>query len=139
MALVRAAICPPPPAGTAECPASLMGSACQGSGLPTGAIHHMYSPRGPSPRIEPRNPAISPGCQPLKHHSFIIVQGTVLMLGNGHEQDSPESKDAPKMGFQTSAAGRSRQSILDCPCSPTACTEPAGTYSSRSVLRHLLL
>lgn len=84
-----------------EYPTSLMGSVCQGSGSPTGATISVYLPRGPRPRLEPRNPAISPGHQPLKHHSFIRVPGTVLKLGNGCEQESQRAMDAPKMGFHT--------------------------------------
>lgn len=91
-----------------ENPTSFMGSVCQGSGSPTGATISVYLPRGPSPKIEPRNPAISPGRQRLKHHSFIHVPGTVLQLGNGCERESQRAMDAPKMGFHTGCWSRQR-------------------------------
>lgn len=91
-----------------ENPTSLTGSVCQGSGSPTGATISVYLPRGPSPGIEPRNPATSPGRQRLKHHSFIHVPGTVLKLGNGCERESQRAMDAPKMGFHTGCWSRQR-------------------------------
>lgn len=75
-----------------EHPTSFVRSPAKTLAHPPGQLTiSVYSPRGPSPRIEPRNPAVNPGCQ--------SPQATFIHPCARHcakcAQDSPESQGCP--------------------------------------------
>lgn len=89
-----------------ECPTSFMGSPAKTLAPPLGQLTiSVYPPRGPSPRIELRTPAVHPGCQPPQA-TFIhpCARHSAKCWGMAVHQPAQREKDASKTGLQRPAA-----------------------------------